>query len=90
MEYGGRKGTQRMRLGRDGVWWEKGNTENEVEEGWSMVGERKHRAFSVFPFSHHTPSLLNLIRDGVWWEKGNTENEVGEGWNMVGEREHRE
>ena len=48
-----------MRLGRDGVWWEKGNTENEVEEGWSlveegnaenevgegwsMVGEREHR-----------------------------------------------
>ena len=29
-----------MRLGRDGVWWEKGNTESEVGEGWSMVGER--------------------------------------------------
>ena len=40
MESGGRKGTQRMRLGRDGVWWEKGNTENEVVEGWSLVGER--------------------------------------------------
>ena len=26
MESGGRKGTQRMRLGRDEVWWEKGNT----------------------------------------------------------------
>ena len=43
MESGGRKGTQRMRLGRDGVWWEKGNTENEVGEGWSLVGEREHR-----------------------------------------------
>ena len=43
MEYGGRKGTQRMRLGRDGVWWEKGNTENEVGEGCNMVGEREHR-----------------------------------------------
>ena len=32
-----------MRLGRDGVWWEKGNTENEVGEGWSLVGEREHR-----------------------------------------------
>ena len=31
MESGGRKGTQRMRLGRDGVWWEKGS-QNEVEE----------------------------------------------------------
>ena len=31
MESGGRKGTQRMRLGRDGVWWEKG-TQNEVEK----------------------------------------------------------
>ena len=39
MESGGRKG-HRMRLGRDGVWWEKGNTENEVGEGWSLVGER--------------------------------------------------
>ena len=35
--------TQRMRLGRDGVWWEKENTENEVGEGWSLVGEREHR-----------------------------------------------
>ena len=43
MESGGRKGTQRMRLGRDGVWWEKGNTENEVREGWSLVGEREHK-----------------------------------------------
>ena len=32
-----------MRLGRDGIWWEKGNTENEVGEGWSLVGEREHR-----------------------------------------------
>ena len=32
-----------MRLERDGVWWEKGNTENEVGERWSMVGEREHR-----------------------------------------------
>ena len=30
MESGGKKGTQRMRLGRDGVWWEKGNTDNEL------------------------------------------------------------
>ena len=29
-----------MRLGRDGVWREKGNTENEVGEGWSLVRER--------------------------------------------------
>ena len=43
MEYGGRKETRSMRLGRDGVWWEKGNTENEVGEGWNMVGEREHR-----------------------------------------------
>ena len=43
MESGGRKGTQRMRLGRDGVSWEKGNTENEVGEGWSLTGEREHR-----------------------------------------------
>ena len=41
MESGGRKG-HRMRLGRDGVWWEKG-TQNEVGEGWSLVGEREHR-----------------------------------------------
>ena len=33
MGSGGRKGTQRMRLGR----------ENEVGEGWSLVGEREHR-----------------------------------------------
>ena len=46
MESGGRKGTQRMRLGRDGVWWEKGNTENEVGDGWSLVGEREHRECS--------------------------------------------
>ena len=32
-----------MRLGRDGVWWEKGNTEDEVGEEWSLVGEREHR-----------------------------------------------
>ena len=32
MESGGRKGTQRLRLGRD-----------EVGEGWSLVGEREHR-----------------------------------------------
>ena len=31
MESGGRKGTQRMRLGRDEIWWEK-RTQNEVEE----------------------------------------------------------
>ena len=75
MESGGRKGTQRMRLGRDGVWWEKGNTENEVGEGWSLVKGTQR---------------MRLGRDGVWWEKGNTENEVGEGWSLVGEREHRE
>ena len=39
MESDERKGTQRMRLGRDGVWWEKG-TQNEVGEGWSLVRER--------------------------------------------------
>ena len=53
-----------MRLGRDGVWWEKGNTENEVGEGWSLVGEKGTQR-------------MRLGRDGVWWEKGNTENEVG-------------
>ena len=40
MESGGRKGTQKMRLGRDRVWWKKGNTENKVGKGWSLVGER--------------------------------------------------
>ena len=43
MESGGRKRTQRMRLGRDGVWWEKGNTKNEVGKGCSLVREREHR-----------------------------------------------
>ena len=41
MESGGRKGTQRMRLGRDGVWWEKGNRENEVGDRRMESGRRK-------------------------------------------------
>ena len=32
-----------MRLGRDGIWLEKGNTEDEVVEEWSMVREREQR-----------------------------------------------
>ena len=33
-----------MRLGRDGVWWEKGNTENEVGDRVMESGERReHR-----------------------------------------------
>ena len=45
MGLGGRRETKKleMRLWRDGVWWEKGNTENEVVEGWNLVGEREHR-----------------------------------------------
>ena len=44
MESGGRKGTQRMRLGRDGLWWEKGNTDNEVgDRGMESGGRREHR-----------------------------------------------
>ena len=45
MGLGGGRETKKleMRLGRDGIWWEKGNTENEVGEGWSLVGEREHR-----------------------------------------------
>ena len=27
----------------DGVWLKKGNTENEVGDGWNLVGEREHR-----------------------------------------------
>ena len=30
-----------MRLGRDGVWWEKGNTENEVGDRGMESGGRK-------------------------------------------------
>ena len=41
MESGGRKGTQRMRFGRDGVWWEKGNRENEVGDRRMESGRRK-------------------------------------------------
>ena len=39
MESGGRKGTQRIRLGRNGIRWEK-ETQNEVGKGWSLMGER--------------------------------------------------
>ena len=63
MEFGGRKRTQRMRLGRDGVWWEKGNTENEVGDRGMESGGRKGT------------KRMRLGRDGVWWEKG-TQNEV--------------
>ena len=58
MESGGRKGTQRMRLGiegwslvgereyrmrlgRDEIWWEKGNRENEVGDRRMESGRRK-------------------------------------------------
>ena len=54
MESGGRKGTQRMRLGRDGVWWEKGNTENEVGDRGMEFGGR------------NGTQRMRLGRDGVW------------------------
>ena len=44
MGLGGGRETKKleMRSERDGIWWEKGDTENEVGEGWSLVGEREH------------------------------------------------
>ena len=52
---------------RDGVWWEKGNTENEVGEGLSLVGESIHQRFQKL---HHrldqgpTATLISLIANG--------------------------
>ena len=64
---------------RDGVWWEKGNTENEVGEGWSLVGKGNRE------------SEVGNRRMESGRRKRTQKMMLGiERWSLVGEREHRE
>ena len=58
-----------MRLWRDGVWSEKGNTEDEVGEEWNLVGEREHREWGWGGMEYGRrkgTQIMKLVRDGVW------------------------
>ena len=72
------KGNAENEVGEDGVWWEKGNRENEVGEGWSLVGEREHAERMRLEMESGRRKRTQKMRFGI------------ERWSLVGEREHRE